>query len=142
MKPPTLTLTVALPDDPVERLAVYSMTLAELLGCRELARPRPLPNPPAGPPAPRVGPSADPDADDEPPDIMREPGTRPMSGSGLATWIQAQPGARELHRRAQALGRKHGYGWRLTTWRPDQAARVYEELTAPGWGESVGRRAQ
>ena len=138
MKPLRLTLTIELPPDgSPERDQVMRMTLSELLGIDvPPARSAPVP---ASRPDPPVRPHREPDPadDDEAAGVQRDD-NRPMTGNQLLGWIGDQPDPRGALKRRR-LGKNHGYVWQIKTWKPEQVAKVYGELTSGTWG---GRAAQ
>jgi hypothetical protein len=61
-------------------------------------------------------------------------GVAMITGPELLVWIAKQPAPRETQKKAQSIGKKLGYGWRIASWKPEQALKVHQALAAGNWG--------
>jgi hypothetical protein len=52
----------------------------------------------------------------------------PRTGPELLRWIDGQPNAPAVRKRAQSMGKQAGYGWQITSWKPPAVADIYADL--------------
>ncbi len=109
-------------------LTIHFESLAEMM--RFASHLERLPPAPPNDPPPCSPRAREPGDDDEPapPKAPAKSASSPATGPELLAWTKAASNPAGALKNVQTVGRKLGFGWRVSSWKPDQVAAVTHEL--------------